>query len=124
MIKEKSTILLFVFGILILGLSQGCNKDKLEPVMSVEECDEQVTYDGKVAEIITNNCSTSGCHDNSGAGGYTFLNYQQVSDNASIILQAIKHESGVVAMPLGQDQLKQDKINDVNCWILQGKKEN
>ncbi|MFT5581860.1 MAG: hypothetical protein ACI9G9_001121 [Psychromonas sp.] len=118
----RRSMLLFCLSVLVI--SQGCNKDKLEPVVTSSDCEDAITYDAQVATIINNNCSTSGCHDSSNSGGYTLMTFEQVSNNADIILRAMKHEDGVVPMPLGQDQLDEGKINDVSCWILQGKNEN
>lgn len=120
----KRSILLLSISVFVLVLGQSCNKDKLEPAVTSSDCEDAITYDAQVATIINNNCSTSGCHDSSNSGGYTLMTFEQVSNNADIILRAMKHEDGVVPMPLGQDQLDEGKINDVSCWILQGKNEN
>lgn len=70
------------------------------------------------------NCSTSGCHDASGSGGYNLTTYSATADNANTILSVIKQEPGYSPMPLGGAKLADSLIQYFECWIIQGKLEN
>lgn len=115
---------LFVFVIAFM-LIWSCSKDKTSGEITPFECDETISFSDEVLPLISNNCSTSGCHSaSSGAGGYIFTNYDNIFESREIILKAIKHESGVVPMPFGQDQLPPEQIELIECWIEQGAMDN
>lgn len=52
------------------------------------------------------------------------MGYSNIQANADIILSVIRYEGGVVNMPLGGSKLSDSLIQQMNCWILQGKLEN
>jgi hypothetical protein len=102
-----------------------CEKDKVDISNVKPECEEDtVSYMNVIEPMILQNCSTSGCHDASQAGGYTFDDHSNISANADIILNVIDHNSGFTPMPLGQPKLPHNLIEDFDCWIYQGKLEN
>ena len=116
------------FTILIIGFMTfhtSCKKDKVpEPFLSANFPDT-VFYQTKIKTIIDVNCSTSGCHNASAAGGFTFLTHAQVSAKAEDILKAIRHQQGVTPMPFGSTTPLPDSLgNQISCWINQGKLNN
>lgn len=120
----KFSFLLSVFAICsIVVLS--CTKDKV-PVV-VEDpgaCPDTISFSATVMPLINTNCSTSGCHDAANAGGYTLTNYSEVSANATVILNVMRHDAGFTPMPFGGNPLPADQIQHFDCWILQGKLDN
>ena len=71
--------------------------------------------------MIEQNCN--GCHG-SGAGGYTFDEYDKIENNASVILDAMRANGGVQLMPIGGPVLDDSLINAFEVWICQGKMNN
>ncbi len=114
---------------LVLGtigvLAAACTKDRVQmkPVTPFE-CLDSLNYVQDIGPIIEQNCSTTDCHDAMASGGYVLNSYASVHQNASIILQVIKHEPGVTAMPFASPKLPDSLIQKVECWIMQGKPEN
>ena len=100
-----------------------CRKDKVDEVtISPEDCPETISYTDDIQTFLNINCTTSGCHNsNSNAAGYVFETHSQVEEHAQIILSVIRHESGVSAMPQGQQKLNDSTIQKMECWISQGK---
>lgn len=117
--KIYSILLLIVIGL----LNFSCKKD-ITAVPIPPECADTISYSNTVQPLIDENCTTSGCHDASSAGGYTFMTYTDVNTNADAIYSAIKHEGIFTDMPLGSPKLTDSLIQQVNCWIAQGKLEN
>ncbi len=120
--KKVQLILPFVFVSLTLILIS-CLKEKTSPITG-GACTTNVSYDTIIRPIIELNCSTSGCHDASGSGGYTFTSYAAVAASADIILKVIRHENGVSAMPQGSAKLADSVAINFDCWIQQGKLNN
>lgn len=116
----KKYLLLVVLGGVLVFLS--CKKDKA--LTSQTECSNEVSFATDVKPIIELNCSTSGCHDASGAGGYNLSTYTGISINADAVYQAMNHDSGFQPMPLGGNKLPDSTIQNIYCWIQQGKKDN
>lgn len=109
--------------LLVSLLFVSCRKDKVEEVtVSPEDCPETISYTDDIQTFLNVNCTTSGCHNsNSSAAGYVFESHSQVEEHAQIILSVIRHESGVSAMPQGQQKLNDTTIQKMECWISQGK---
>jgi hypothetical protein len=106
-------------------LLQSCSKDNVSQYSTGSLCQDTVSYAQKIQPLINQNCSTSGCHDTgSQAGGYDFTDYGTVAAHASLMISAMRHESGVSQMPQGQPQLADSLIQQFSCWIEQGKLEN
>ncbi len=119
-----SMITAFVLVALTFSLSTSCNKDKT-PLPVASDCPDTIFFSAVVEPMIQQNCSTSGCHSaSSAAGGYNLVGHGNVSANASIILDVIKHEGPVAPMPLGQPKLNDTIIQQFKCWIDQGKLNN
>jgi len=104
-----------------------CAKDSVnfDPnALTLANCTDSISFINQVKPIIEQNCSTSGCHDVSASGGYEFLTYPQISENADIIYRSMNHENGVNPMPEGAEKLSESQIKIVGCWKLQGKLNN
>ncbi|SFT77222.1 hypothetical protein SAMN05216474_2315 [Lishizhenia tianjinensis] len=115
-------------GIVSVGLMfmVSCAKNTTEPMKVFPPgCEDTVFFSTQIQPLFTTNCSTSGCHDQSTAqNGYVFETYDQIVNSAEDALQTIKHEPGVVAMPSGSPQLNDSLIQQLVCWIGQGKMNN
>ncbi|MDG0973005.1 MAG: hypothetical protein P8O07_02515 [Crocinitomicaceae bacterium] len=117
--KRIYLILILSIGLLI----PACKKQEPTPV--TPECSAQISYASDIATLITTSCATSGCHNAaSSSAGFVFENHSQVSNNASIILSVIRHESGFQAMPQGASKWSDEQINNFACWLEQGKLNN
>lgn len=117
--------------LLLLGLValHSCTKDKVMPNEPVDmvtdpDCPDTIFFSTDIQPLIMSSCATSGCHNSSGAGGYVLQNHSQISSNAQIMLSAMRHEPGVVNMPLGGSKLSADQIKSFKCWIDAGKLNN
>ncbi|OFZ09919.1 MAG: hypothetical protein A3D92_21465 [Bacteroidetes bacterium RIFCSPHIGHO2_02_FULL_44_7] len=86
---------IFLAAMVVLLGVLACTKDQTPPA----ECVDAVSFAADVAPLIAVNCSTSGCHDASAAGGYDLSSYVGIEANASRILNVINHDSGFVPMP-------------------------
>lgn len=119
-------LVVFASVLLLFGLYQfsSCTKDQVNVGNLPADCQDTVLFSEQIAPMIEVNCSTSGCHDASAAGGYIFLDYNDVSANATVILNVIKHESGYIPMPSGAPQLPDSIIQQFGCWVIQGKQNN
>lgn len=113
----------FLFAFLIFVTFISCRKDKVEEIIPVEEeCPEERSFSEDVLPIISNNCSTTGCHDANSTNGYTFINYQQIQEHADIMLTAISGPNPT--MPQNSDKLADSLIKTFDCWVKQGKLNN
>ena len=113
---------IFILKVIVL-ISISCKKD-MTAIPIPPECADTISYSNFVQPLIDVNCTTSGCHDASSAGGYTFITYSDVSSNADAILSAISHDGIFTNMPMGSPKLADSLIQQVSCWIAQGKLEN
>jgi len=128
-IKMKKII---IITLIFIGLTS-CVKHKAEPIIKdvpVGEvdpnCPDTIVFSAQIMnDIFVMNCN--GCHilGGSGESNGVFTNHANISDEADKILKALKHESGVTAMPLGSsDPLNDSLINAFDCWMKQGKLNN
>lgn len=112
-----------------------CKKDKSNEVIEdvvvpgvLTYCDTvTVSFSNQVQPIFIQNCSTSGCHDAATAeSGYVFESHNQLSDhnNMGPALETIKHNPNFVPMPYFQDKLDDSLVQQIECWIAQGKLNN
>lgn len=115
-------ILLFVVAVLAFQFL-ACTKNKVPLPELNNTCLDTVRYSTFVQPLMATNCSTSGCHDASGEGGYVLQTYSQIKNNAGIILKSIRHD-GVAPMPKDQDKLADSLATKFNCWIVQGSLDN
>ena len=121
----KKQFFLFALVFIALGMPlTACKKDKTDVVDFDPDCAETISYQSDIQQTIQQSCNTTGCH-NAGASsaGYSFETHEQVAANAEIILRVIRHEPGVVAMPIGQ-KLSDEYIEAFFCWMEQGKLNN
>lgn len=123
--KRLSYFLLSATVLVVMVASvASCNKDKTAlPVP--DQCPDTISFASVVEPMIQANCSTSGCHDAGTASqGYNLEGHGNISANANDILNVIRHESGVVAMPYFQPKLSDTIIQQFDCWVVQGKLNN
>ena len=99
-----------------------CSKDKT--VYGIADCPDPISFSDDVKPIINLNCATSGCHDANTTTPYKFIDHEDISANADLILSVIRHESGVTPMPLGGNQIADSLIKKIECWVIQGKLDN
>lgn len=109
----------------ILFLSHSCTKDKIDIVM--DECEEAVTYNTGIKELLATNCAYSNCHDGSGGapGNYTsyfgiepFLNVGQFEK------RALTDRDMPPSYATGPKSLSQEDIDLISCWMQNGYVEN
>ncbi len=118
-----SLFILLTLACVSLQMSS-CTKDKIPLPALTTDCPDTISFQSTIYPMINANCSTSGFHDSSSAGGYNLTDHAQISQNADRILRTIRHESGVQSMPQGQAKLADIVALQLNCWILQGKLNN
>ncbi len=115
----------YIFSVMLLLLTASCTKDKVAAIVIDPNCPDTISFAAKIQPLVNANCSTSGCHDaNTQASGYNFTSYEGIAPNASIMLSAMRSESGVVPMPQGGPSLPDSLIQQFNCWTGQGKQNN
>jgi hypothetical protein len=127
-VKMKKIVIITA---LFIGLVN-CTKNKAEPIVEIlapgevdPNCPDTILFSTQVMnDVFVANCN--GCH---GSGGSAvsfgeFTNHSNISDDATKILQTLKHESGVTAMPIGGNALNDSLITAFDCWIKQGKLNN
>jgi len=107
-------------------LLQSCTKDNVSQYStSGSACSDTISFSATIQPLILQNCATSGCHDaGTQASGYNFTNHGTIAANASLMISAMRWESGVAQMPQGQPQLPDSLIQKFSCWIDQGKQNN
>ncbi len=98
----------------------GCTKDKVG-FGGTPNCTDTISFNQEVLPIIQAHCS--GCHGSGNGTGYTLEDYSSVSTNASAVLGSMKG-NGYQLMPIGGPGLPDSVIQKVECWMLQGKKNN
>ena len=110
---------------LLIVVLCSCKKDKVSITNQIQnaDCPNIISYSQQIQPLLNQSCATSYCHGG-GSNGYDLSNHTSVSDNASIILSVIKHESGFEPMPFGSPKLPDSVINHFQCWIDQGKQNN
>ena len=122
----------FVLGMVVLVSS--CKKDKAnELIVLVDDNDLQsycdtvvVSFSNQIQPIFIQNCATSGCHDATVSGTYQFQTYSQISNATHIeaALKAIMHNPNSSPMPKFQSKLNDSLVEQIECWISQGKQNN
>ena len=121
----KKLIFIGTIGLLAFAFVPSCSKDNVVDYIDVQNCQDTVSFSQQIAPMMLNNCATSGCHDAITAeSGYDLTTHASVSANSAIILSAIRHDAGTVAMPDGADKLPDSLIQQFSCWIYQGKMNN
>lgn len=109
----------FIFGI-VMTIISSCSKDDNNTV----DCTGVTpSYTNDIAPIFNANCATSGCHSALFPASGINLSAYTAAKSASLngkVLQSIKHESSVAAMPQGTSKLSADNIRLIECWIKNG----
>ena len=120
----KKIIIISIYAIALSMFS--CRKDKADAPVETINCDSvTVTFNLNVQPIFLSNCATSGCHDaTTASSGYVLETYSQISANAEASLSSMKYESGYTEMPYFSSKLHDTLINQVQCWIQDGKPNN
>jgi hypothetical protein len=112
--KNVLTGLILVFTII------SCNKDKVPGESNCSS--EEVSYSATIEPLIQQQCL--GCHDlGGGSGGYVFNGHDNVSMNASDMLDAMRG-NGLQLMPENGPALNDSLIELFEIWICQGKLNN
>jgi hypothetical protein len=126
--KGVSYFILSAVALLFTVVSiTSCDKDQTSLPIAVtpEQCPDTISFAGIVEPMIQQNCSTSGCHDAATSSGtYNLEGHGNISTHATDILNAINHETGVIAMPYFQPKLIDSIIGQFDCWIAQGTLDN
>ncbi len=111
--------------IAISSLAVSCKKDKAPGVGPVDVCADTVSFTQVVQPLIEQNCATSGCHDaNTAQSGFNFSGHFNISVFSDSMIGAIRHDPGFVPMPFAQPKFADSLIQQIECWIAQGKLDN
>lgn len=114
----KQLVIFFLGSVLIVGSS--CDKDQV-PQETTCSSEEVVSYSSSIEPLIQQHCL--GCHDlGGGSGGYVFNGHDNVSVNASDMLDAM-NANGLQLMPQN-GPLNDSLIALFELWICQGKLNN
>lgn len=118
----KKKIILFL-SITALLFFSACYKNNLADLTENTTCDTtNLTYSTNIEPILKNNCTNSGCHENTAALTFPLTTYEDVKMIAldGRLLRSLRHQVGVAAMPKGMSQLDSCTINKIEAWINQG----
>lgn len=94
-----------------------CTKDKTTPTSTTSTtttCTDTIRYSVEIQNFITSNCIS--CH-NTGGTSPDLSTHSKVSSHASAVYSSINSGS----MPLGASKLSDATIQNMQCWITQGK---
>jgi len=115
----------FVFLAILFISIVSCGKD--DEAAKVDCTGLTPTYNSDIAAIFNASCATVGCHMGPFPADGLDLSKYATAKSASLngkVLQSIKHESGVKAMPQDQGagliKLPAADIKKVECWIQNG----
>jgi len=115
------SVIPFFFAVLC-----GCLKDKAQlPVAPI--CENEISFVNEVRLLIISRCADNSCHAFLMNGSdLVFSNYSDISQAATQenFLGAIKHIPGFSIMPQDTTQLLPEEIRMIECWIIQGRKNN
>ena len=122
--KQLKIFILNVFILFLLFSSCTYNNEVDYFKVSTNQCDTiNMSFQTNVYPVINTNCVN--CHGNSGASGHINLEgYSNVKTNLTVMMKAIKHQTGVPPMPLNAAKLSDCDINKISAWIDQGLKNN
>ena len=113
--------LLLPFGIL---LATACSKTTgTSKSFSASDCTSTISYKSDIAPMMNSYCTS--CHQPGNAkGGYDLSTYSGVTSNTSKVLASMLHNSGAKPMPEDANQLSDDLLKKMYCWVNQGAKNN
>ena len=78
------------------------------------ECIDEVSFAYQIKPLIDINCAS--CHN--------FSTHESISENAALMLRAMRAEDSTVLMPLDGPALPDAFLQQFSCWINQGKLNN
>ena len=115
--KRAFTYLLLTSGLCLYS----CMKDKVPTDLAIQ-CTDTVSFNSVIEPLIQTKCVE--CHEVGGAsGGYVFEGYDNISTNASDMLDAMRG-IGFTQMPIVGPALNDSLIQLFECWIYQGRLDN
>ncbi len=127
---KKIILSLFVASIFLVFVISSCTSRNEEEYFAVQTVDTTgnnqdtttlVSYQNDIAPIIAGNCS--GCHQGGAqSGGVSMNNYAEFSSKVDRVVVMISKTTGF--MPKGGQKLPAAKIELINTWKNQGKKDN
>ena len=125
--KTNQTIIIIASFVTSLSLIISCTKNKTEDMMPKEsDCDsvKVISYSKDVQPLLNSNCGAqAGCHSNgSASGGVKLESWQGTNEVAQtgLLMKAVRHESGVSAMPKGGSKLDACYIAIIGKWVRNG----
>lgn len=136
------TASIWAFGLYLLiqfvVFAPACTNDVLPPPETPSFCDTIVSvYNTNVQTIINESCAYSGCHDGSGGiGPGNYNNYNgmlAVLDGGSFRSRVISLQTDpILGMPPNQsvypeskkDDLTEEELQIIECWLNAGYPEN
>ena len=113
----KRSLVFLILTVIVVS----CKKEKV-PASGDPACTDTVSFNSTILPLINTNCT--GCHDVGNTNGYTFTNHTNISNNAAIMLNAMRGQGGVQLMPPTGEPLPDSLIQKFSCWISQGKNNN
>jgi hypothetical protein len=115
---KNISIVLFLFLITACSKSNGTSKS-----FSSNDCTSTISYKTDIQPIMNSYCTS--CHQPGNAkGGYELTTYSGVTSNTNKVLASMLHNSGSEPMPDNGDQLSDDLLKKMYCWVNQGAKNN
>ena len=125
----RSYFMMVAATVMFLVLAGSCyydNEEALYPDLN-SGCDTTgVTFNGKIAQMLANNCLA--CHSNTTAAvsgnGIRLENYTDVKSMATSVAGSIKHTGTYSPMPKNGGKLNNCLINQFDIWVRTGMPEN
>ena len=128
--RRKAAMLIVI--VLVIGAGITINSCTHAPYVLPQDMrtgDPNICFETDILPIFISNCAMSGCHDNSGRGGYNLTSYANVMKKgiipgniaASVIWQSIDIKPfGVSPMPRGRAGLTLVQLDLIKRWIQTG----
>nr|WP_294860172.1 cytochrome c [uncultured Fluviicola sp.] len=107
-------------AILTLFLPSACTKAKVPASFGDTSCPDTISFSQQIGPIIDANCVS--CHGNGAGTAPTLSNHAEISANADAILNSLQGIPQL--MPQGGPALADSLIQQISCWIKQGKMNN
>lgn len=120
----KKNILIYITSLALILTA--CVKEKANEKNVIAPTCAPVSFATDVLPIFQARCNSIGCHHSStSSDGIALTTHIEASSaDEARLLGAIKHDGGFDAMPQGGGSLSTDEINKIECWIIDGKKNN
>lgn len=120
--KKKIPFLLtpLVFIALTWILPSACTKAKAPIPITEATCADTISFSQQITPMIQDNCSS--CHGTGAGTSPVLSNHAEIAANAEAILNALHGTPQL--MPQGGPALADSLIQQVDCWIQQGKMNN